>query len=355
MLMKKTKLDHNFFRELDTFYKDYELRDSEENLNELLNVYQRIQPDWVERFNELHQKLLNENKIKDKTFNDFLVVQLPKKYTVQNLKVPKNKNSDPFVDVMQRGRIIHLANKIAHCFERIFDRNLKKYMKENGLDSISKNSFEEVKKLVKKVYTPTTKEEVTEEAKTILQEKYGFAKVDFEEGKNLDTLKFPELIKAYDNGMYIKDREMISVNNLVQFYGLEDVSYGVKREGEEDLFVMDIQGFGQFSVHMVEKDLVSQIKAKYKMPIYRMETATLVNHMSDDAKEFMQDAKEDDSMDDERDISNSMSELQKQRVRLLEELKFLDLTKAEKHELGVKGGLTRKELQELDDAKEERE
>jgi len=49
-----------------------------------------------------------------------------------------------------------------------------------------------------------------------------------------------------------------------------------------------------------------------------------------------------------------MSEMQKQRVRLLEELKFLDLTKAEKHELGVKGGLTRKELQELDDAKEER-
>jgi len=252
--MKKIKLGNNFFRELDVFYKGYELRNSEENLNGLLNVYQRIQPDWVERFNNLHQRLLNKNKIKEKTFNDFVVVQLPKKYTVQNLKAPKNKNNDPFVDVMQRGRIIHLANKIAHCFERIFDSNLKKYLRENGLDSISKSSFEEVKKLVKKVYNPTTKEEVIEKAKTILQEKYGFAKMDFEEGVfsdkdfispsyiNLSNPKLIEIDEMYYSTLiavnYYREQEDLILKNLIDtninmnisvFYEKQD-SYKTIRE-----------------------------------------------------------------------------------------------------------------------------
>lgn len=155
--------------------------------------------------------------------------------------------------------------------------------------------------------------------------------------------------------MYMKALEIENVNKLAHDYDLDDVSYGVKKVDEDNiLFVMDVQGFGQFSVHMKEPNLIAQIKNKYRMPIYRRKTEMLVNHMSEDAKEFVQECREDDSMDEERNIPKFASETRKQRARLLEEIKFLDLTKAEKHELAVKGGLMKKELEELDFTEEER-
>lgn len=349
------KLGTSVLKEFNAICENYAIRSSEDNLNSLLDVFQRLKPNWVEQFNDLNQRLLKENEIEDKVFDDFLTVELPKGYTVKDLKAPKNKNNDPFVDIMQRGRIIHIANKIAHHFEDVFNHRLNEYMIKNSISCETREEEYQIRKLVRKVYNPATNKRVKEIAKSDLMMLYGFEEQDFEQEKNLDVLQLPQLIKAYSEGMYIKDTEIENVNKLVHDYDREDISYGVKKSSEEDtLFVMDVQGFGQFSVHVKDPNLIAQIKNKYKMPIYKRKTAMLVNHMSEDAKEFIQDCREDDSMDEERNIPKFATEVRKQRARLLEEIKFLDLTKAEKHELAVKGELTKKELEELDFAEEER-
>lgn len=350
------KLDSRVFKEFNSICEKYIINTSEDNLNSLLDIYQKLNPNWVDSLNKLNKRLSEESNIQDRMFDDFLKVELPEGYTVKDLKAPKNKNQDPLTDIMQRGRIIHLSNKIAHQFEFIFESRLKEYMAKNGISCNTKAEFCEVKRLIRKIYAPETKTKVKENAKCILDMDYGFESTDFEEAKNLDNLNFPALIKAYNDGMYLKAMEIENVNKLIHHHGKEEeVSYGLRKDCEENmLFVMDIQGFGQFSVHVKDPRLVAQIKTKYKMPLYKRETLMLVDHMSSTAEEFMEEAKTDDSMDEERDIPKYVSEERKQRARLLEEIKFLDLNRAEKHELAVKGGLLRRELEELDNAEEER-
>jgi len=256
---------------------------------------------------------------------------------------------------MNRGRIIHLSNKIAHQFEYIMDSKLKEYMTRNGIEAATKEEFRQIKSLIRKIYREGSKDTVKQKAKETLKQDYHFTEEDFEKGRNLDSRNLPELVKVYNDGMYIKALEIENVNRLAHDYDRDDISYGVKKIDEDNiLFVMDVRGYGQFSVHMKDPNLIAQIKTKYTMPIYRRKTEMLVNYVSKQAKEFIEESKQDDSMDEERNIPKHASEIRKKRARLLEELKFLDLTKAEKHELGVKGGLNRKELQELDNAEEER-
>lgn len=349
------RFNDNIIQEFEAICGDYSTHSSEQNLNALLDIFQKLKPDWVEKFNELDERLLDEKNIEDKTFDDFLTIKLPKTYTVDRLKAPKNEKNSVLVDIMQRGRIIHLVNKIAHHFEDVFDNRIMGYIVKNDIPCETREEFDEVKRKIRQIYNPNTKDRIKEIAKSNLILLYGFEGRDFERGKNLDVLNFPELVRAYNDGMYIKALEIENVNRLAHDYDREDISYGVKKFDEDNiLFVMDVKGYGQFSVHMKDPDLIAQIKTKYTMPIYRRKTAMLVNYVSKQAKEFIEESKKDDSMDEERNIPKHANEIRKRRARLLEELKFLDLTKAEKHELGVKGGLTRKELQELDDAKEER-
>lgn len=110
---------------------------------------------------------------------------------------------------------------------------------------------------------------------------------------------------------------------------------------------MDIQRFGQFSVHIKDKELISQIRTEYKMPLYNRETNMLVDRISDKAKEFFGDARNDYSLDKERRIPRFISEKRKKRARLKEEIKYLDLKPEKKHELAVKGGLIKRELEEI--------
>lgn len=349
------RFDDYIIEEFEAIYGDYNIQSSEQNLNRLLDVFQKLKPNWVEKFNELDQRLIDEKEIEDETFSNFLSIKLPKAYTVDRLKAPKNEKNSALVDIIQRGRIIHLVNKIAHHFEDVFDNRIMEYMIKNNIPCETREEFYDVKRQIRQIYNSNTRNRVKEIAQSNLILSYGFEEKDFARGKNLDALNLPELVRAYNNGMYIKALEIENVNRLVHDYDRDDISYGVKKFDEDNiLFVMDVRGYGQFSVHMKDPNLIAQIKTKYTMPIYRRKTAMLVNYVSKQAKEFIEESKQDDSMDEERNIPKHASEIRKQRARLLEELKFLDLTKAEKHELGVKGGLTRKELQELDDSEEER-
>lgn len=260
------------------------------------------------------------------------------------------------IDIMNRGRIIHLSNKIAHQFEYIMDSRLKEYMTKNGIEAATREEFRQIKSLIKKIYREGSKDAVKQKSKEMLKQDYHFTEEDFEKGKNLDTLMFPELIKAYNGGMYIKAMEIGQVDKLAQENNRTDISYGLRRESDHDiLFVMDISKFGQFSVHVKDPSLVAQIKRIYEMPIYRTKTAMLVNYLPDKTRQFIQDSIEDDSLDEERNIPENATEPQKRRARLVAEIKELQLPKGAKHDIAVRAGLGTKNLKRIDQAKDEEE
>lgn len=351
---KRIEIGKSIFEGFEQIYEKYAQRASEENLNGLLEVYQAIMPNWVKDYNDLSKRLHDKSEIHSKEFDDFLDIQLPKDYTVKSLKASKNEKNSVFVDIMQRGRIIHLVNKIAHQFEYIFENKLRQYIMENDITLYSLEEFYQVKKLVRTLYAKGTENEVKELARNKLIRNYEFDE-DFDQKENSEFLQLPALIKAYNNAMYIKDMEIENVNSLAHNYDRSDISYGIKREDEDNtLFVMDVFKFGQFSVHIKNPELAAQIKREYTMPIYRRKTAMLVNYMPKKAKEFVRDSKTDDSLDEERNIPIHASSARKQRMRLMEEIKFLNLSKGAKHEMAVKGGLLREELEEIDKTEEER-
>lgn len=355
MRKEKTKIDNEVFKDFKKIFKEYSTNPSEENLNRLLEIYQRLIPNWVEDFNRFNRKLSEKNSTKNKIFDDFLRIQLPEGYSIEDLKAPPNRDHNSFVDIMQRGRIIHLSNKIAHQFDFIFESRLKEYMQKNGIRMDTPDEFYEIKSKIRQIYNARTRKQIKGKAEAILISQFGFEIEDFAEGKNLSALGFEELIEAYNDAMYIKDTEIESVDRLVHDHGRQDISYGLMKVDEDNiLFVMDVQKFGQFAVHIKDPNLISQIRVKYRMPLYRKETQILVDHLSDKAKEFIADAKTDDSMDEERRIPRFISNAKKQRARLKEEIRYLDLTRAEKHELAVKGGLIRKDLEDIDKLRDER-
>lgn len=355
MRRKKTNIDTRVFERFEEICRRYSVRSSEDNLNALLDVYQILIPNWKGDFNRFNRRLSQKNSTNNKVFDDFLRIQLPEDYSIENLKARRNEGGNSFIDIMQRGRIIHLSNKIAHQFDFIFESRLKEFMQTMCIPIHTPEEFYEIKRLIRQRYNARTKSGIKGAAEAILISQFGFEPEDFMEGKNLDTLDFKDLIKGYNDGMYIKDTEIENVDRLVHDQGRKDVSYGLKKVDDQNtLFVMDIQKFGQFSVHVKDPNLISQIRVRYRMPLYRRETSLLVDHMSDKAKEFLEAAKTDDSLDEERRIPRYVSDARKQRERLTEEIKFLDLTGAEKHELAVKGGLIRGNLEEIDNSKEER-
>lgn len=259
-----------------------------------------------------------------------------------------------YIDIMNRGRIIHLANKIAHQFEYIMDSRLKEYMTRNDIQVETKEQFRQIKSLMKKVYRKDTKDSVKQMAKETLKQEHHFAEEDFEAGKNLDTLMLPELIKAYHNGMYLKALEIGQVDRLAKKHNRQDISYGLRRESDDDiLFVMDVSKFGQFSVHVKDPALVAQIRRTYEMPIYRTKTAMLVNHLPNKTKQFIQDSIEDDSLDEERGIAENATEPQKRQARLVAEINELRLPKGAKHDIAVKAGLRKRNLERIDQMKDE--
>lgn len=355
MRNNKPKININdILKDFNKLFDNYVINSTSYNLNKLLDIYQSLIPDWVEHFNDFNQELRERNPAPNKVFDEFLKVQLPKEYSVNDLKVSTDKKCyNIFDNIMQRGRTIHLSNKIAHHIDYLFDSKIRGYLYKHDIFPETPEDLKYIKRCIRQYYRPNSAYNVKQFAKRDLVYKFGFNPYDFNEGNELDRKNFPLLIKSYNNAMFIKDTEIENVNRLVIDNGRYDISYGLKEDDEYNtLFVMDIQRFGQFAVHVKNPDLISKIKVKYRMPLYRRETNFLVDHLSDKAKEFMEDAKNDASLDKERDIPINSNTSLKQRERLAAEIKFLGLSKAEKHEIAVKGGLIRRNLENIDSDEE---
>lgn len=361
MAINKKNIDEVLKRFNSSIDKEYMLNTSDQNLNNLLNFYKELVPDWKSKYNQFNKRI---NTSEERGFDELLGAQLPpKRYTIDNLKVsPDNnegKNSREILieDIMQRGRIIHLSNKIAHEFEHIFKSRLREYIKINEIKiPNSRGSFKKILSLMRKVYSPTLDDDKKDIAKQELKA-FGFRDEDFEEGK-LDKCNFEKLILGFNNAMKIKDMEIENVHLLARENKVKEISYGYKEDGTErngSLFVMDVLNFGQFSVHVKSIDLIEQLKTSpYQMPVYSLETDMLVDHQSKEAREFYDNAISNEEFDEQIGINDKTLEVDKERRRLVEHIKQLDMPKGRKHELGVRYGLGRKQLKRIEAEGEDR-
>lgn len=215
-------------KKFDSIFKEYSTKASEDNLNSLLELYEMLKPNWVKEFNDFNENLSKRKTTNNEVYDKFLEVQLPEEYSIEELKAPKNRDNNSFMDIMQRGRIIHLSNKIAHVFEKVIENKISAYMTKNGIEIDDKEKdFKDINNLIRGIYSPRT----NERKKNYLISKlylYGFELSDFEKGKNLDIMNFPELIEAYNNAMFIKDTEIENVDTLVFDYDRRDISYGIQ-------------------------------------------------------------------------------------------------------------------------------
>lgn len=362
MPINKEKIAEILKRFNNNIDKEYMLNTSDQNLNNLLSFYKELVPDWKKKYNKFNKRI---NTSEERGFDELLGAQLPpKSYTIDDLKVSANnsegKNSREILvdDIMQRGRIIHLSNKIAHEFEHIFRATLKEYIRVNEIKIPNyRRNFKNVLSLMRKAYSPTLDEDKKDIAKQELK-KFGFRDEDFEEGKNLDECNFDQLILGFSNAMKIKDMEIENVHLLARENKVKEISYGYKEDGTErngSLFVMDVLNFGQFSVHVKSIDLIEQLKTSpYQMPVYSLETDMLVDHQSKEAREFYDNAISNEEFDEQIGINDKTLDIDKERRRLVEHIKQLDMPKGRKHELGVRYGLGRKQLKRIEAEGEDR-
>lgn len=362
MPINKSKIAGILKRFNENIDKEYMLNTSDINLNNLLSFYKELVPDWKRKYNKFNKRV---NTSEENGFDELLGAQLPSKtYTINDLKVKSDdnegRNSREILvdDIMQRGRIVHLSNKIAHEFEHFFRATLKEYMRINEIKlSNYKRNFQNVLGLMRKAYSPTLGEDKKEFAKQELK-KFGFRDKDFELGKNLDECNFEQLILGFNNAMKIKDMEIENVHLLARENKIKEISYGYKENENErngSLFVMDISNFGQFSVHVKSLDLIEQLKeSPYQMPIYSLETDLLVDYKSEQATAFYENAINNPEFDERLGISDKTLSKDRERRRLVEQIKQLDMPQGKKHELGVRYGLTRKQLKRIEAKGEDR-
>lgn len=341
--------------------QEYMLNTPDQNLNNLLEFYKEIVPDWKQKYNKFNKRI---NTSEDKIFDELLGAQLPRNTSIDSLKITpdskEGKNSREILidSIMQRGRIVHLSNKIGHEFEHLFRATLKEYIRINEIKLPNyKRNFNKVLSLMRKAYSPTLDASKKAVAKEELKN-FGFRDEDFEKGTHLDECNFESLIIGFNNSMKIKDMEIENIHLMIRENKVKEISYGYKEDTTArrgSLFVMDVMNFGQFSVHIKSTDLIEQLKSSpYQMPVYSIETDLLVDYKSEAANEFYEHAISNDEFDKRLGITDKTIDKEKERRRLIEQIRELDMPKGRKHELGVRYGLGRKQLKRIEAEGEDR-
>lgn len=137
------------------------------------------------------------------------------------------------------------------------------------------------------------------------------------------------LAKSYIDSMAIKDEAIAESIDLLkedkdQSFGLAKIR-NRKSKKEENLFVIDIPCFGQMSVHIYAPELITSLSEhEYTYPIYQTENVLLSDRTSQYQESF----------------------LSKSTEELIEALKKLR-SKKEAHEIAVKAGLRKEEIDSI--------
>lgn len=282
---------------------------SDDRVEKLIRFYDKVMPTWKTEFNELERKKKPKMRCEldlDEDLEDII----------------KSAQEDIIIG---KAISIHVANKIAHYSQNTIKILVEKLLVEKNKDLMAKNDYEGVETISSIIDTRNSSEfnkivanirkyfdlnksitrvGCTEENKKSIQ-KYmdnilkQLAKYQLDE-KDLKTLEawgVVDLREKENQAFYIKSHEISMF--LANLKDRDDIDYGMAtkitksnngRNNTEDILVVNLPYYGQFSVHLQShkhKELLRNLgKDNYNVDeIYEKETVMLTEKISPKARE----------------------------------------------------------------------
>lgn len=332
-------LEEEIFEKFEDIYIKYIInRNTSKNLNRLLGFYEDINTNWVNDYNKVNERK-GKTKVKITTSGKKIDI-FKAKEDVEETEYSKVKNT---------GRMVQIANSIGHTCEYIINKKLNGYIREHKniqCDLDNNDQFKEISFNLRRIYRPITKEQEKQERKEYLMEKYSFHERDF---ICLEGYNFDRYMDIFNKCMQIKDVGIEKIHEILTEHKADTISYGYKEDDDgRALFVMDVPGFDQFSVHVKNMKLIdSLIKTPYNMPLYNRENVIILSR-SKQENEIINDLMGNDSEDKRLGISEIANPDEKMRQRFVKKLKEKDMSKATKHRIAVLAGSPKEMLEEIE-------
>ena len=310
--------------------KNYNMLNNMARLNLIADTIERISPGYRQSFRKFEEKK-PESK------------QIELEYDFDLHEVIESAEGIP---TTEKALEIFYSNNIAHTCrdaqKKMLGDMLKEKNKENaGYESLmyhfNSKEIDQIAKLAQRYFIAQSNmnTRVVDIAKRQLS-RFG---ISIDEIETLRERGYDVLAKGYVDCMAIKVEAVDKVVDLLkedktQSFGLAKI---VNRNTgkEESLFVMDVPCFGQMSVHILapiydEKLITTLTEHEYKYPICNIDNVLLIDRASEYQESFMlQDTPE-----------------------LIESLRKLKSRK-EAHEIAVKAGFEKDELEMLYQTNEE--
>lgn len=252
--------------------------------SELMSFFEKITPKWAENYNKKEEERTNNMSAKI----DESEISIDKIVSDAN-KLPSGLYGNIEPETLRSIRITALtmfyANKIAHqsryLRENILSHHLNYEIKSNDIleKNIKDGRFKEISNKLKNYYMSKFeyKEErdrgASEEDLNIILSDYSMrlkaleeCGIDREDKFILRSKALSTLITSEKDAFSIKDIAMKDLIN--QLSRQSDILYGVKKDNEgKEVLVVDLPGYGQFSVHTKAENCMR----KEKIPQYPYE------------------------------------------------------------------------------------
>lgn len=297
---KKAKLKPALFinaKELDIYH--YMSLTEEERFAALMRLYERAEPAWVSKFNELESRKPEKMRI-----------NLDTKTTMEELI--ESAEGD---ELCQTAMSMYTANKLAHLCENARNVLLEDYLKNkinllynSGYDRSAnllrtsiygKRAFRDVSNTIYAYFDPANQSK-TGLLRKLEGELYSSG-IDANDIAAFRKIGIDKLAVKQRNGYYLKDFEMM--NLITKLQTRDDVAYGMVVTPKEDelgrtikdrqgnpkndyLMVVDLPYYGQFSVHMKTQSSISALSATpySESRVFEKESMILTDQVSEYAK-----------------------------------------------------------------------
>lgn len=320
MRMEKTSRIVSFFRKNEAKFKleEYKILNNEERLDFIATTIEEIYPGY-----RVDYRKIEEKKDKDKQ------IELESDFKLQDVM-----DTAKGVPTVEKALEIFYSNHIAHTC-----RDAQKKMLADLLDDL-KDTYKGFSSLDYK-FTPKELNQTAQtlhryfmaertknnQAKKIAKAQLGRKLIGDEEIEELRKRGFDVLTEGYVDCMSIKDAAI--AESIKLFKEDETQSFGLSRQENkktgkiEDFFVIDVQGYGQMSVHIYDPELISSLSEhEYTYPIYQIDNVLLFERTSKYQESFYR-------LGNDEEVVKKLKEIG---------------PNADTHEVAVKGMLTKQQM-----------
>lgn len=323
-------------------FKFYPSKKMDNRFVELMNLYDKVNPNWKSVYEEIEATKPEE-------------IQTPLEFeNIQDVI-----DSALYAPILELCLSIHIANRIAHTY----DRAIENIIKHKLIEKAKKDNDEKTKRLLKdnrklvRVYRQIGDylDPANISDKNLRERSLEYLKKDGiteEDIKQLDDIGISHLIKERKRAFAAKDYEIDEA--LTTLKQEKDISYGVclrrvrepngkiktdsrGKEIRDSVLVVDVPYYGQYLVHMKKDTSMSALAMlpKYRAQnLYEKKTFLLTDNISDKGREFIEEHSTDGRTVSYPEIEPDLKRLEKINPRFA-------------HYLALKFGANKREIRRL--------